>query len=55
MFCLMCGPYSRIRRTKVEKAMDLALIEQPNMVQRRTLKQLVALEAVMKQGWRTLV
>ena len=50
MFYLLCGDHtgdasSRTGRTRAEKAMDLALLEQPNMVRRRTLKHLVALEA----------
>ena len=42
MFCLLCrdhtgDAYSRIGRINAENAMDLALIEQPNIVRRRTL------------------
>ena len=50
MFCLLCGDqtedaYSKIGSIRVENAMDLALLEQPSMVQRRTLKDLVAFDA----------
>ena len=37
--------YSKIGSIKAEKAKDLALLEQPNIIQRRTLKDLVAFDA----------
>ena len=52
MFCLLCGDQTEDACLKIgsniraENAVDLALLEQPNMVQQRTLKDLVAFDAI---------